>query len=165
MIQVAVLNRSSWNSHSWCESTHGWILFFFLETIGPIEWLIWEKMYPKTGFLAFIRPILGVLGKKFQSRIWYPISHRKSYINCCRLTLHSQKNGHAPQKLFFAVILENIVFFLIVARHPFPSKLSCPPTNDFLQFFQHKLKNIRKVFLLGSILNRKKILWRLTLFL
>ncbi len=43
-------------------------------------------------------------------------------------------------------------FILIsVAGHSFPSKWSCPPTNGFSQFFQHKLKNIRKVFLLESI--------------
>ncbi len=48
--------------------------------------------------------------------------------------------------------------------HPF-SKWSRPPTNDFSQFFQHKLKNIRKVFLLENILLWKKILWRISFVL
>ncbi len=41
------------------------------------------------------------------------------------------------------------------------SDTPCPSTNDFSQFFQHKLKNICKVFLLKSTLIQKKILWRI----
>ncbi len=51
-IQVAVLNRFSWNSHGWCGSTHGWILLF-LEIIGPVESQIWGKMCPQNQFSWF----------------------------------------------------------------------------------------------------------------
>ncbi len=47
----------------------------------------------------------------------------------------------------------------------FPWKSSCPPTNYFLQVFQHKLKNFREIFLLKSILIRKRILWRINFVL
>ncbi len=68
------------------------------------------KCVPTTGFLAFIQPVWGFLRKKFQSRIRYSISHRKGYIHFCCQKRHSLKNSHATQKLFFVVILENIVF-------------------------------------------------------
>ncbi len=142
---------------------------------------------PQTDFLVFIQPVWGFLRKKFQSRIHYLISHGKGYIYFCRPTSHSLKNGHAPppkKKLFFTVI-GKILFFLffwkkllyekyskprflqrslysfLLPDTPFPSKWSYPPTNGFSQFFQHKLKNIRKVFPLESILIWNKILWRI----
>ncbi len=183
--QVTVLNWFSWNSHGWCESTHEWtllFLFFFLFiffTIGPIEPLIWRKCGLKLVFWLSFSRYRGFWRKKFQSHIWYLISHRRSNIHFCRPTPYSLKNGHAPQKLFFAVILENVFFEKIVKWKIFkasfltknlywfllpetlyPSKWSCPPTNGFLQFFKHKLKNIREVFLLESMLIRKKILQR-----
>ncbi len=46
-----------------------------------------------------------------------------------------------------------------------PSKWSCLRTNGYSQFFQHKLKNIREIYLLESILIWKKILWRIDLVL
>ncbi len=109
----------------------------------------------------------------------------KSYIRFCHLTPPFPENGHASQKLFFAVILENIVFLknLLNQKHsnphflqkflywflssdtPFLSKWLCPPTNGFLEFFKLKLKNNREVFLLESILIWKKILWRINFVL
>ncbi len=103
-------------------------------------------------------------------------------------SLISQKMVMPPQKLFFAVILENIVFlffekiviykkifkisfltkkFILIFSPDttFPSKWSLPPTNGFSQFFQHKLKKICEVFLLESIIIRKKILWRINFVL
>ncbi len=49
--------------------------------------------------------------KKLKNYIWYSIYQKKGYIHFCRPTSHSLKNGDALQKLFFAYILENIVFF------------------------------------------------------
>ncbi len=107
-IQVAVLNRFSWNSHGRCESTHRWTLYFFGNN---------RSNKTTTGFLAFIQPVWRFLRKKFQSRIWYPISCRKDSIHFCRPIPHSLKNGHALQKLFFTVILENIVFFICYMKN------------------------------------------------
>ncbi len=81
-----------------------------------------------------------------------------------------------PQKLFSAIILENIVYlekFLykkyskphFLQKIPFHSKWLCPPTNGFSQFFQRKLKNVHGVLLLESIIIRKKILWRINFIL
>ncbi len=84
---------------------------FFLETIAPVKPLIRWKMCPQTDFLAFIQPVWTFLGKKFQNCIRYPISHGKGYIHVCCLTPYSLRNGHAPKKLFFTVILENTIFF------------------------------------------------------
>ncbi len=50
------------------------------------------------------------------------------------------------------------VILIFIARRPLPLKMICSPTNGFSQFFQRKLKNIRNVLLLKSILIRKKIL-------
>ncbi len=71
-IQVAVFNRFSWNSHGWCESTLGWILFF-LETIGPIEPLISGKMCHQYWFLGFYSASMGFFEEKFSKP--YSVSH------------------------------------------------------------------------------------------
>ncbi len=103
----------------------------------------------------FVRPWYG-----HWRRIQCPIFPWKGYIHFCRPTAHSLKNGHVPPKLFFAVILENIVsffvfflekiviwkifktlflkkkFFLIfVARQPLPFKMVMPSHKCFSQFF------------------------------
>ncbi len=85
--------------------------YFFWKQIGPIEPLIWGKICPWNWFLGFHSAIMVFFRKKFQSRILYPISHRRGYIHFSCPMPHSLKNCHAPQKLFFAVILKNIVFF------------------------------------------------------
>ncbi len=82
MIQVAVLNRFLWNSHGWCEYTHGWTTLFFWETIGPITDM-GKNMLPNQIFWLSFSQYGGFLWQKFQSRIQYPISHRKSYIHFC----------------------------------------------------------------------------------
>ncbi len=51
-IQVAVLNRFSWNSLSWCGSTHRWTQWS-LETIGLIEPLIWGKKGRQNRFFGY----------------------------------------------------------------------------------------------------------------
>ncbi len=138
-IQVAVLNRFSWNSHGWSESAHGWTLFFFffffffLKTSGSIEPLIWRKMCPQNWFFGFYSAIWG-WGKNFKTYS-VPHFHIKVYIDFCRQT------------------------------PAFPLWMIMSPTNRFSQIFQHKLKNIREVFLLGSILIQKKILWRINFVL
>ncbi len=91
--------------------------------------------------------------------------------------------GRCIQKFFSEVILENIVFYVFLNCYMKniqklisykkvnidfclqTSKWPCPTTNGLSQFFQHKLKNIRKVFLLESLLIRKKILWRINFVL
>ncbi len=70
-----------------------------------------ENVPPKTGFLVLSQTVWVFLRKKLKNCIWYPIYQKKSYIHFCRPSLRSLKNGDAPQKLFFAYILENIVFF------------------------------------------------------
>ncbi len=135
-------------------STHGWTLLF-LETRGPIETHIWGKVWPKTSYSGVSQTVWDFSKKKFKNIIRHPISHTKGYIHFCCLTSHSLKNGHAPQKLFFAVILENIVFFekivkwkifktsrpskkviliFIARRPPLPRKTVYPPTNSFSNF-------------------------------
>ncbi len=52
------------------------------------------------------------------------------------------------------------VTLIFIAGQPLPLK-TWTPTNDFSQFFQHKLKNIHEVLLLKSILIWDKILWRI----
>ncbi len=61
--------------------------------------------------------------------------------------------------------LQKSLYWFLSPDTPFPSKWSCPLTNGFSQLFQHKLTNIREVFLLGSILIPKKILWRINFVL
>ncbi len=130
-IQVAVLNWFSLNSHSWCGSTHRRILLF-LETISLIEPLIWGKCTPKTGLLPLIRHVWGFLRDELQNCILYPISHRNGYIHFCCPTPRFLKNGRAPKK-FFAVILENIVFFKkIVEWKIFKTSF---PTKKFILIF------------------------------
>ncbi len=66
-------------------------------------------------------------------------------------------------KIFKPNFLPTNLYWFLSPDTPFPSKWSSPPTNGFSQFFYHKVKNIHEVFLLESILIRKKILWRLNL--
>ncbi len=67
--------------------------------------------------------------------------------------------GHSFKPIF-------LKFTWLVRVHTWVNPiLSCHPTNGFLQFFQHKLKNIREVFLLERILIQKKILWRINFVL
>ncbi len=180
-------HESIFMKFTWLVRVHTWVkpifyLFFFFERIGPIQPLM-GKICPENGFLAFIQPLWGFLKKKFQIHIWYPIFHRKGYIHFCCLTPCSLKNSHASQQIFFTVILENIVFLFFwknchikniqslisykKAYIDFCHQISSFSKNGHLsliglsQFFQHKLKNIREVFLLEGKLIRKKILWRI----
>ncbi len=118
----------------------------FLETISRIEPLMWGKMCPKTSFLAFIQPVWRFWGKNFKAVFDTSFPIEKVIFIFVVRHHHSLKNGHASQKLFFAVILENIVFcfffenivkwkifttsflikkfiFIFVARHPLPLKM------------------------------------------
>ncbi len=119
-IQVAVLNWFSWNSRSWCKSTYGltlfiYLFFFFLETVGPIEPLIWgENVAPKLVFWLSFSGHVVFCEKNFKAVFHTP--SRKSYVHFCRPTRHLLKNSQGPQKLFFAVILENIVVFFFFEK-------------------------------------------------
>ncbi len=62
-------------------------------------------------------------------------------------------------------ILTKKFILIFVARYPLPLKMVTSFHKWFLQFFQHKLKNICEVFLLESVPIWKTILWRYTLFL
>ncbi len=93
-------------------------------------------------------------------------------------------NGNAP-KNYFSQLFWKIFFYFKKLLHkkywkPHLSQkssywfLSPEPAshsghvlsaNGFSQLFQHKLKNIRKVFLFESILIRKKMLWRINFVL
>ncbi len=191
LIQITVLNQFSWNSHGCCESTHGWILFFFYffffwNNRSNRIIIMGENVPPKLVFWHSFSRYGVFLRKKFQSRIPYSILHWEAYIHFCHPTPHSLKNDHASQKLFFAIILENIACFLKKLLYEkysnshflqtslywfslpdtiFPSKWACPLTNGFSQVFQLKLKNTSVVFLLKSILIRKQILWRINFVL
>ncbi len=167
--------------------TYFYFFYFFIETIGLIEPLIWGKMCPQTNFLAFIQPAWSFLRIKFQNCIRYFISHRIGYIHFCRLMSHSWKNGHVTKNYFLRYVwkycdffFEKIVkwkifkisfltkkssYWFLWPDTLFPSKWSCPPKNVFLQFFQRKLKNIHEVFLLESILIRKQMLRRINFIL
>ncbi len=138
-IRIAVLNQFSWNSHGWCESTHGWTLIyyynFFLETR--------ENVPPKRVF-GFHSASMVVFEKKISTPYSVPHFPRKGCIHFCRETPHSLKNGHTAPKKFLAVILENIFFFFwkkllykkysklhFLQKNPYHSKWLCPPTNGF----------------------------------
>ncbi len=62
-------------------------------------------------FFGFHLAGMPVFEQKISKQYWYLISHRKNYNHFCRPTPSSLKNGHAPPKLFFAVILGNHFFF------------------------------------------------------
>ncbi len=95
---------------------------------------------------------------------------QKRFTHFCHPTPLYLKNGHVPQKLFFAVALENIAFFekivqwnlfktsfptkkvilIFIARYPLPPKF---PQIIFLSFFQKYCffrKNIRYLILNGK---------------
>ncbi len=61
-------------------------------------------------FLAVSQMVWSFSKKKFQNSIRHPISHRKGYSHFCRPTLRSPWKWSSLKELFFAVILENIVF-------------------------------------------------------
>ncbi len=120
MLQVAVLNRFSWNSHGWCESTHGSTLIF-LEIIRPIEPLIWGKCAPKNGFLAFIQLVLwGFFEKKISKSYSVPHFPKKrlpSFLSSDTLLPKnwlSQTPSPPPrQKNYFSQLFWKILFFLL----------------------------------------------------
>ncbi len=145
--------------------------------------------YPVPGILFYLVSGIAVrlrrfLRKKFQSHIRHPISHGKDSIHFCRQTPHSLTNGH-PEfifrsyfgkycflkknchiKIFKTPFLTKKFILIFVARHPISLKIVMSSHKwFFLQSFQHKLKNIHEVFLLESILIRKKILWRINFVL
>ncbi len=90
-IWVAVFNRFSWNSHSWCELTHGWTLFFS-ETIGPIEPLICGKMCLQSWFFDFHSAGMGFLEEKISKSYSIPHFQQK------RLYSFFSSNGPFPEK-------------------------------------------------------------------
>ncbi len=113
-IQVAILNQFSWNSHGWCDFTHGWILFFFFffynswsnrtidmgENVPPklVYWLSlsryglsWRKHFKAvSGTPIPIEKVILIFD------VWHPIL---------------QKMVMPPKNYFFAVIL--IFFFFL----------------------------------------------------
>ncbi len=165
--QVVVLNWFSWNSHVWYRSTHRRILLF-LETVGPIEPPIWGKICSQNQFFSFHSAPMEFFVKKIYKQYLVPPfpKEKVQHIFVVQRLLYF-KNGHAPQKLFFMVILKNMVsfffFFFFLKKlfnekyfkprflqkrlywflsldAPFPSKQPCPPTNDFSQFFQKMMR-------------------------
>ncbi len=107
-IQASVLNRFSWNLHACCESTHEWTVLFFGNNWSNRNTDMGKNVPPKL-FFGFRSAGTGF----FQKNILKPylVSHfpYKVYIHFCHRIPYSLKNDHAPQKLFFAVILKNIV--------------------------------------------------------
>ncbi len=96
---------------TWLVRVHTWVKPIFLETIGPIESLIWGKMRTQNWFFGFHSADKGFLRKKSQSHILYSIPHRKVYIHFHCPTPHSSlKNGHAP-KNYFLQLFGKIFFF------------------------------------------------------
>ncbi len=86
--------------------------YCFWKQSGPIEPQIWGKMCPQNQFFGFKSGGMRFFGEK----TWKPYSvphflKKKGYIQFCRPKFRSLKKSHAPEKLFFAVILENVVFF------------------------------------------------------
>ncbi len=78
--------------HGWSAFTHGWTPLF-LETIDPIEPLIYGKCVPKIGFLSFIKRYEDFWRKNLKTVLGgYPFSAEK-------------------------------VIFIMVVRRPFPSKM------------------------------------------
>ncbi len=108
-LQVGVLNRFSWNSHGWWESTYGWTLCFLWHNQSNRTTDMGENE-PQNCFFPFIQPVWDFLRKKFQSLIRYHFSQKRLY-SFRHPIIHSLKNSHALQKLFFAVIFVNISAF------------------------------------------------------
>ncbi len=149
--------------------------YFFLKTIGPMEAMIWGKMCPKMIFcLSFSwygvfwgKSFKAVFGTPFPIEMvififvvghhvpWKMVMTLKNYFSRLFQQILLSKKYSKPH------FLQKSLRWFLSPNASFPSKWSCPPTNGFSQFFQHKLKNIREVFLLESMLIRKKILWRI----
>ncbi len=53
----------------------------------------------------------GFLRRKLKNSVQYPISHKKGRIQFCHPVPLSLENSNASQKLFFNVVLKNIVLF------------------------------------------------------
>ncbi len=153
-IPVALLNWFSWNPHGWWESAYGWILFFENNRFNKTTDM-GENVPPKLVFWLSFSQYVGFWGKNFKAIFGTPISHRKGYIHFCGPTPHSKKSGHAVQKLFFTVILENIAVFekiveweiiktsfltkkfilIFVARHSIPLKMVMSSHEWFFAIF------------------------------
>ncbi len=87
--------------------------FFFLETTGSTEPLIWGKMCPQNWFFGFHSAGMGFLKKKFQSRIWYPFFREEViFFFVIRQPIPRKIVMPPPlpysKKKNFGVILENI---------------------------------------------------------
>ncbi len=110
-IQVAVLNRFSWNSLGWFGSTHGRTLYF-LETIDPMEPQIWGKMCPQNWFFGFHSAGTGVFDEK--------ISNPCSVLHFLLKRLHSFLSSNTPfsekwtcsPKHYFLRLFWKILFFV-----------------------------------------------------
>ncbi len=105
---IIIITVTIWD---WCESTNRWTVFF-LETIGQIKPLIWGKMCTYKCFFGFHSVSVGFLEEKISKLYLVPLFSIEKVIFIF-VVWHPipWKNGHAPQKLFFAVLLEDIVFF------------------------------------------------------
>ncbi len=115
-----------------------------------------ENVLPKLVFWLSFNLYEGFGRKNFKVIFGTPFPIEKVISIFVVSTPHSLKNGHAPKIIFHSYFGK---YWFLSPDCTFPPKWLCPPTNSFSQFFQLKLKNIRAVFLLKSVLIRKKILW------
>ncbi len=150
-------------------------------------WLVGAHRWvnPKLVFLAFIQSIWGFWGKNFKVMfgtpfptekvififvVWHPISWKMVMTPKIIFCGYFVKYCFFFFKLFYKKyselhFLQKSLYWFLSPDNSFPAKWSCLSINGFSQFFQHKLKNICKVFLLESILVWKKILWRINFVL
>ncbi len=180
-IQNAVSNQFSWNFMVGASPHIGEPYFFWKQSskttdMGenvPLQlffWLsfsrygvLWGKNF-KAVFSTEFPPPLRVI---FAFVVRHPIPRKtvvspKNYFSLLFWKILFFLEKIIIRKLFKTSFLKKKFILIFVARHTlilFSSKWSCPPINDFSQFFQHKLKSILKVFLLESIFTWKKILW------
>ncbi len=68
-------------------------------------------MWPLNSFSSLSQTVWGFSEKNLETVFGIPFPPKKGYIHFCRPTPPFLKNVHVLQKQFFAVILENIVFF------------------------------------------------------
>ncbi len=153
-MQIAVLNRFSWNSHDWCASTHRWTLPIVFGYNRPNRTKNMGENAPETNFSGLSQIVWVFLRKQLKYGVRYSTSRRKNFIHFCRPTPCPFKNGHAPKNYsygyfgkyyFFWKIFKRRIFkipsptkkvilIFVTKRHP-SLKTACPPANGFSKFF------------------------------
>ncbi len=93
---------------------HTWVspiffIFFFLETISPIEPVILGEMYPKTWFSGFHSASMGFRGKDFKAVFGTPFPKEKVIFIFVVRHPTPQKWSYSPKN--FSLLFKKKIFF------------------------------------------------------